>query len=377
MSQVLEKVVIVGAGFFGSVLAERLATAGISVLLLDKRPHVGGNSWSCPDPESGVEEHVYGPHIFHTANARVWAYINQFASFNNYCHHVWARHNGKIYPLPFCLAAINLLLDKVLSPAEARAWVESEAAKEHIHDPANMEEKALSMLGRPLYEAFVKGYSEKQWGCPLRELPASIITRLPVRFNYDTNYYRDIFQGIPVDGYGSMFRAILQHPLIDVRLNTDYFKVRASLPSHDLLVFTGPIDRFFDYRYGRLAWRSIRFEKQVLPIPDFQGNAQINECDLSVPYTRTNEFRHFTPDREFDKTVIHREYPYTPVDDDDVHYPVRTPSDLAMLAKYQADSAALTPRVLFGGRLGTYRYLDMDQSIASALSLSDALLASL
>ncbi len=359
--------IVVGAGFFGSVMAERISNKlGWKVLLLDKRPHIGGNSWSAPDQETGIEVHTYGPHIFHTSHEACWSYINRFTTFNGYRHTVWATRKGKVYPLPFGLAAINLLLGRRLSPIEARKWVEVEAAKTGIADPRNLEEKALSLIGRPLYEAFVKEYTEKHWGMLATDLPASIITRLPVRFTYDVGYYNDRWQGIPVDGYGALFRKMLANPLIEIRLNTDYFAVRNSLPPCDLLVYTGPIDQFFDYKHGRLQWRSVRFEKEILYMPDFQGTSVMNECDGNVPCTRTHEFKHFTPERSFEKTVIYREYSYAPQPGDDVYYPIRTPADLAIRAKYQAE-AERQPEVLFGGRLGAYAYLDMENTISSAL----------
>ncbi|MBP1589064.1 MAG: UDP-galactopyranose mutase [Kiritimatiellae bacterium] len=376
--QKLDNVLVVGAGLYGAVIARRLAEAGSHVLLLEKRNHVAGNSYSRRDPESGVEEHVYGPHIFHTADRRVWDYVRAFADFNDYRHTVWAKRHGRIYPLPFGLAAINLLLGKTLSPDEARAWVAAEAAREHLSgEPANLEEKALASIGRTLYETFVKEYTEKQWGRHASELPAFIISRLPVRYTYSVAYYNHPYQGIPVNGYGALVEAILRHPNLEVRLSHDFFALRDHLPPHDLLVYTGPVDRFFDYRFGPLSWRSVRFEKAVLPVQDFQGTSVINECDGTVPYTRTHEFKHFAPENPAfasPKTVIYREYSITPRPGDDLYYPVRAPDDLARLAQYQA-AAAECPHVLFGGRLGSYQYHDMDNTIAAALAAADHLLA--
>ena len=371
MGPSLKNLVVVGAGFYGATLAERFAVhGGWKVIVVEKRPHVGGNSYSRQDPEIGIEEHVYGSHIFHTSDEEVWAYANRFATFNNYRHVVWAKRAGRIYPLPFGLAAINLMLGKVLSPAEARAWVAAEAAKAFpsgAEAARNLEEKALSMIGRPLYEAFVKGYTEKQWGRPATELPAYIITRLPVRYTYDTSYFNDPHQGIPVGGYGAWATKMLDHPAIELRLGVDYRTAAPALPPADLLVWTGPIDEYFDYACGDLGWRSIRFERRVVPVPDYQGTTVINECDPDVPTTRTHEFAHYTPDRHFEKTVIYRETPFLPSRADDKYYPVRAPSDLATLEKYHALAAPLAGRVHFGGRLGAYRYLDMDKAIALAL----------
>ena len=369
----INTVVIVGAGFYGSVMAERFANElGWKVVLLEKRNHVGGNCWSCPDPDTGVEVHAYGPHIFHTSHEVGWKYLNRFTAFNNYRHTVWAARNGKVYPLPFGLAAINLLLGRRLSPTEARAWVQAEVAREGIAEPRNLEEKALSLIGRTLYKAFVKEYTEKHWGMKATELPAYIITRLPVRFTYDVGYYNDRWQGIPTDGYGALFKKMLAHPNIEVRLNVDYFSVRNSLPPHGLMVYTGPIDRFFDYKHGRLGWRSVRFEKQVLDVEDYQGTSVMNECDGDVSFTRTHEFKHFTPERKFGKTVIFRETSFAPGPEDDVYYPVRTAADLAIREKYQAE-AATVPHVIFGGRLGAYAYLDMENTVSHALETFDAL----
>jgi UDP-galactopyranose mutase len=365
--------IVVGAGFYGSVLARQFAEAGTRVILLDKRNHIGGNSWSRPDPETGVEEHMYGPHIFHTSDATVWKYANRFTSFNGYRHTVWARRKGKIYPLPFGLASINLLLGRAMGPAEARAWVAEEVAKEGIREPKNLEEKALSLVGRTIYEAFVKEYTEKHWGRKATELPAYIITRLPLRWTFDTNYYFSKWQGIPTDGYGEWFRRMLSHPAIDIRLNTDYFAVRGELPKDALLVYTGPIDRFFDYKYGRLSWRSVRWEKEVKDTDDWQGTSVVNECDGTVPWTRIYEYAHFTPERKFERTIVHREFSFAPGPDDDTFYPVGTPEDRAKLAKYREEATATCPNVLFGGRLGSYAYWDMDKAIAVALDAFAAL----
>ncbi len=367
-------VIIVGAGFYGSVLAERFANdLNWRVLLIEKRNHIGGNCWSCPDPDTGIDVHVYGPHIFHTHRERVWKYINRFTAFNNYRHTVWATRKGKVYPLPFGLAAINLLLGKRLSPAEAQAWVQAEVDKEAITDPQNLEEKALSLIGRTLYEAFVKEYTEKHWGRLATELPAYIITRLPVRYNYNLGYYNDPWEGIPLDGYGRLFERMLKHPNIEVQLNTDFFDIRGSLPAHDLLIYSGPIDQYFDYKHGRLGWRSVRFEREVLDMNDFQGTSVMNECDGSVPHTRTHEFKHFTPERSFDRTVIFRETSFEPKPGDDVYYPVRAEADMAIRAKYQEEAARDHAKVVFGGRLGAYAYFDMDDSIGTALDKYDEL----
>lgn len=367
MNAMEKTVVIVGAGFYGSVMAERFADAGWRVMVIEKRNHIGGNSWSRPDPETGVEEHVYGPHIFHTSDERVWKYAGRFTEFNGYRHTVWARRKGKIYPLPFGLASINLLLGRSMGPTEAREWVAGEVAKEGIGEPKNLEEKALSLVGRTIYEAFIKEYTEKHWGRKATELPAYIITRLPLRWTFDTNYYNSKWQGIPQKGYGEWFRRMLKHPNIEVVLNTDFFKVRGEFPKGALFIYTGPIDRFFGYRHGQLSWRSVRWEKVPLDTADGQGTASINECDGDVPWTRTHEYRHFTPERTFEKSALHREYSFSPGPDDDCDYPIGGPDDMQKLALYREEAAATCSRTVFGGRMGQYAYLDMDKAIAAAL----------
>ncbi len=325
-------------------------------------------------PETGIEVHTYGPHIFHTSHEQGWKYLNRFTTFNDYRHTVWATRKGKVYPLPFGLAAINLLLERRLSPDEACNWVKDEIEKAGVVDPQNLEGKALSLVGRPLYEAFVKEYTEKHWGRPATELPAYIITRLPVRYTFNMGYYSDRWQGIPTEGYGTLFKRMLSHPGIEVRLNTDYFDEKESLPDHDLLIYTGPVDQYFNYKHGRLGWRSVRFEKVLPDVEDFQGTSVMNECDGNVPYTRTHEFKHFTPEMQFKKSVIFREYSFDPGPEDDVYYPIRTDADLAIRAQYQAESEAV-PHVLFGGRLGAYAYLDMENTVSTALEKFEELKA--
>ena len=263
-----------------------------------------------------------------------------------------------------------------MGPAEARAWVAEEVAREGISEPRNLEEKALSLVGRTLYDAFVKEYTEKHWGRPATELPAYIITRLPLRWTFDTNYYSSRRQGIPTDGYGAWFHRMLAHPNIELRLSTDYFDVRGTLPAGAPLIYTGPIDRFFGYKHGRLGWRSVRWEKEVKDTPNWQGTASINECDGSTPWTRIHEYRHFTPERDFEKTVIHHEYSFAPGPDDDCDYPIGTPDDNKILAAYREEARQTCPDVVFGGRLGQYSYLDMDKAIAAALEEFDRLQSS-
>ena len=362
------RAIVVGAGFFGATVAERLANdLGYEVRLLEKRGHVGGNSFSRPDAETGIEEHVYGSHIFHTSRRDVWDYVGRFAEFNNYRHAVWARHGDRLCPLPFSLATLNALLGCTWTPAQARAFIERETRAEAIAAPANLEEKALSLVGRTLYEAFVRPYTEKQWGAPCRELPADIIARLPVRYTLRLDYFDDPWQGIPTDGYGAIFQRMLASPRIDLCLNTDFCEVRNSLPPHDLLVYTGPVDRYFDFRRGRLGWRSVRFEKEVLDLPDYQGTAVVNYGDAEFPFTRIHEFKHYVRAADTPRTVIYREFAYTPGPRDELYYPVRSRQDMERYRGYEADAAALFPKVVFGGRLGRYEYCNMDAAIGAAL----------
>ena len=280
-------ILIVGAGLFGSVMAERIANGlGLPVTVIEKRSHTGGNCWSEIDAETGIEIHKYGPHIFHTSNREVWDYISQFTQWNNYQHHVWSRHKGRMYSMPINLATINSFYGMSLTPAEAEKFIAAEAAREGITEPANLEEKAISMIGRPLYEAFIRGYTIKQWEKDPTELAPEIITRLPVRFNYNSRYFNDIWEGIPLHGYAAIFEKMLSNPLISVRLNTDWFDIRDSISPDTLVIYTGPIDRFFDYRFGRLEWRTLDFEKEYHDVPDYQGAAQINEADTDTPQTR-------------------------------------------------------------------------------------------
>ena len=368
-------VLIIGSGLFGAAVAERCAANyGCRVIVLEKRDHVGGNSYSSPCPQTGIEVHRYGSHIFHTHLPAVWNYVNRFTAFNDYRHTVWIRLRDKVLPMPVNLATINAFLGSALGPAGAREWLEREIAATGITTPRNLEEKALSLIGRPLYDALIRGYTLKQWGADPADLPADIITRLPVRLNYNLRYYDDPLQGIPVDGYGRLIARMLDHPAIEVRLKTDYFRIRHDLPPHDRLVFTGPIDRFFDCAHGPLGWRSVRFDRRVMEVDDFQGTAVMNMADPEVPCTRVHEYKHYTPEKAFpNRTVVDHEFAGAIGPDEEPFYPGRTPADLRRLDQYQADAERLAPRVLFGGRLGSYRYFDMDDALAEALAAADRL----
>jgi UDP-galactopyranose mutase len=374
--------IVVGSGFFGLTVAERTATQlDKRVLVLDRRSHIGGNAYSEPDPATGIEVHRYGAHLFHTSNQRVWDYVNQFTEFTGYQHRVFAMHDGQAYQFPMGLGLISQFLGRYLTPDEARAWVAEHAAEVDAKDVRNLEEKAISLIGRPLYEAFVKHYTAKQWQTDPTELPAAVISRLPVRYNFDNRYFNDTYEGLPVNGYTAWLSKMADHPNIEVRLDTDFFDVRNEIPAGTPIVYTGPLDRYFDYAEGWLGWRTLDFEQEVVATGDFQGTPVMNYNDADVPYTRILEFRHFHPEREYptDRTVIVREFSRAAEKDDEPYYPINTPEDRTKLARYRelAKVEAGERNVLFGGRLGTYQYLDMHMAIGSALSAFDNKIAPL
>lgn len=360
--------VVVGAGFYGATIAERAAARGLRVLLLDRRDHIGGNAYTEVHPETGIEVHRYGPHLFHTPNAEVWDYLQRFTGFTDFQLRVWSSHRGQLYPLPVNLATISQFVGRHLSPAEARAVIAEQTEGLDPQAATNLEDKAIASIGRPLYEAFIRDYTAKQWQTDPRLLPAATIARLPVRYTTDTRYFSDRFQGLPVDGYTAIFERMLASDSIAVRLGVDWFDLRHAAPAGLPVVYTGPIDRYFDYAEGRLGWRTTRFEAETVAIGDYQGTAIVNYPDAGVPFTRIVEYRHLYPDRPYpaDRSVIVREFPRFATGDDEPFYPVDTAEDRARLARYRARAEA-EPDVLFGGRLGTYRYLDMHQAIAMAL----------
>ncbi len=370
--------VVVGSGFFGLTVAERVASElGRRVVVVERRDHLGGNAYSEVDPETGIEVHRYGAHLFHTSNERVWGYVNRFTGFTGYQHRVYTISKGQTYPMPINLGTICQYFGQALSPDEARALVRSQAGQVDPARVANLEDKAISLIGRPLYEAFIRGYTEKQWQTDPRDLPAEVISRLPVRYTFDNRYFADTHEGLPVDGYTAWLARMADHPLIDVVLGTDWFDVRAAVPAGRPVVYTGPLDRYFDHAEGRLGWRTLDFERQVLPVGDFQGTPVMNYADPDVPWTRIHEFRHFHPERDHyptDRTVVVREYSRAADEGDEPYYPINTPTDRAMLHRYR-ERAAAEPDVYFGGRLGTYQYLDMHMAIASAMTLVDNTLA--
>jgi UDP-galactopyranose mutase len=365
--------VVVGSGFFGLTIAERCANElGLRVLVLERRRHLGGNAYSEVEPATGIEVHVYGAHLFHTSNERVWEYANRFTAFTDYQHRVFTTHQGQVYSFPMNLALINQFFGRSHTPDEARALVAEQASEIDTADAKNLEEKAISLIGRPLYEAFVKGYTAKQWQTDPKELSPDIISRLPVRYNFTNRWFNDTHEGLPVDGYTAWLTRMADHPKIEIRLDTDFFDVADDLKGRVPVVYTGPVDEYFSHSEGRLSWRTVDLEPEIVDVDDFQGTPVMNYADEEVPWTRIHEFKHFHPERTYlpGRTVIVHEYSRFAEEGDEPYYPVNTAEDRAKLLKYR-DLARKEPMVLFGGRLGTYKYLDMHMAIGSALSMFD------
>lgn len=365
-------IIIVGAGFYGATIAERSANVGLRVCLLDKRRHIGGNSYSESEPQTGIEYHKYGTHIFHTNNMAVVNYIKNFSSFTNYQHRVVATVGGQAYHLPINLGTICQFFGRIMSPEEARKLIKTQAEEFLTSSANNLEEKAISLIGRPLYNAFIRGYTAKQWGTDPKLLPASIIHRLPVRYTFNSRYFDDKFEGMPVDGYTRIFENMLSHENIETFLGVDYFSIRDQIPAGKIVVYTGAVDRYFDYQLGRLSWRTVDLENEVVNVGDFQGAPVVNYCDEEIPFTRIHEFRHLHKERKYteDLTLIAREYSRPAGLNDEPYYPINTLKDKAMYKDYKKLTKD-EPNVIFGGRLGTYRYLDMHQAIAAALHAFD------
>lgn len=355
---------VVGAGLFGAAFAQQARAAGRSVLVIDKRDHIGGNVYT--EEVEGIQVHRYGAHIFHTNDSTVWAYVNRFAEFNRYTNSPVANYRGALYSLPFNMYTFNKLWG-VTTPQEAEAKIREQREAAGITEPKNLEEQAISLVGTDIYERLVKGYTEKQWGRPCSELPAFIIQRLPVRFTFDNNYFNARFQGIPVGGYTTLVENMLDG--VEVRLGVDYLRHKAELDAlADKVVYTGSVDAYFDYCYGPLSYRSVRFETEVLDMPNFQGNAVVNYTDRETPYTRIIEHKFF----EFGtqpKTVISREYSSEWRPGMEPYYPVNDEKNSALYQRYKA-LADQEAKTVFGGRLGEYRYYDMDAVLRSALELA-------
>ena len=370
-------VVVAGAGLWGCTVARVLAEAGRRVLVLEKRAAVGGNVRCEIDSETGIEVHTYGSHIFHTHLDDVWNFVNRFITFNGYQHKVLARYEDKTYFLPLGLTLVNQFYGLNLTPSELPAFIAKEAADSKEEVGLNFETQAISFIGRPLYEAFIREYTRKQWGMDPRELSADIIRRLPVRASYDVNYFSDYRQGIPLTGYNSLFDGLLDHSNISVECNAEYALGEIRLAGGEVhgtegapVFYSGPIDALFGYKFGPLPWRSLRFERERVAVQDYQGTSVVNYTGADVPFTRIHEFKHYHPEDAkvmgSASTIICREYPQTWAFGDEPYYPVDTPASRELLALYQAE-AAKQDNLIVGGRLGGYRYYDMDRSIGNAL----------
>ena len=356
---------VVGAGLFGAVFARQAVDAGKSVLVIERRDHIAGNVYT--KPVEGINVHVYGAHIFHTNNRRVWDYVNQFAEFNRFTNSPVANYHGELYSLPFNMYTFNKMWG-VVTPQQAQAKIEEQRRAAGITEPQNLEEQAISLVGTDIYEKLVKGYTEKQWGRPCTELPAFIIKRLPVRLTFDNNYFNALYQGIPMGGYTKMVENMLAG--IEVKLGVDYLADKANWDSvADKVVYTGPIDAYFDYRLGALEYRSVRFETEVLDMPNFQGNAAVNYTDRETPWTRIIEHKWFEFGNQ-PKTVISREYSSEWKPGDEPYYPVNDAKN-GELYQHYAELAAKEEKTIFGGRLGEYQYYDMDAVIASSLACAE------
>ena len=383
-------VIVAGAGIWGCTVARVLAEAGRKILVLEKRAAPGGNVRCETDSATGIEIHTYGSHIFHTHLDDVWTFVNRFITFNGYQHKVLARYEGKTYFLPLGLTLVNQFYGLNLTPAELPAFIAKEAAKGSSQPsdpstphPLNFEDQAISFVGEPLYKAFIREYTRKQCGSDPRNLDASIIKRLPVRASYDINYFPDYRQGIPLTGYNSLFDRLLDHPNISLSCSTPFAlnrTIEQSEQSNNLSIpvfYSGPIDALFNYKYGPLPWRSLRFETEIVPVADWQGTSVMNYTGADVPWTRIHEFKHFHPEQKdvmaHPASVICREYPKTWQPGDEPYYPVNTPESQALLAKYREEAAKI-PNLVIGGRLGEYKYYDMDQSVGKALEASRAFL---
>lgn len=355
---------IVGSGLFGSIFAYEAGKKGKQCLVVEKRDHIGGNIYT--KEVEGIQVHQYGAHIFHTSNREVWEYVQQFAEFNRYTNSPVANYKGEIYNLPFNMNTFNKLWG-VVTPAEAKAKIEEQAAAYRTEHPANLEEQALNLVGKDIYEKLIKGYTEKQWGHRATELPPEIIKRLPVRYIYDNNYFNDIYQGIPIGGYTAMIEKMLAKA--EVRLGVDYLEHKDELDAlAEKIVYTGPIDAYYGYQFGELEYRSVSFETEVLDQPNYQGNAVVNYTEYEVPYTRIIEHKHFEFGTQ-DKTVISREYPAAWKKGDEPYYPVNNEKNNMLYHSYEK-LAKEEKKVIFGGRLGTYKYMDMHHVVAEALRVT-------
>jgi len=360
---------IVGAGLYGAVCAYELNKKGYKCLVIDKRNHLAGNIYT--KNVEGINVHEYGAHIFHTSDKYIWDYINQFAEFNNYVNSPIARYKNELYNLPFNMNTFTKLWPDVYTPADAMRRIEEEKQNYHVENPQNLEEQAINLVGNTIYEKLIKGYTAKQWGRPCNELPAFIIKRLPVRFTFDNNYFNDRYQGIPIGGYTKIIEKMLNG--IDIRLNCDFFKNKEALIKESKnIIYTGAIDEYYDYKFGHLEFRTVRFETSVLDMPNYQGNAVVNYTEYEVPYTRIIEHKHFEFDTTSPKTVISKEYSKKFEPGDEPYYPVNNEFNNELFQKYK-ELSLKEKNVYFGGRLGMYKYFDMDDTIIEALKFINSL----
>lgn len=362
---------IIGAGLFGSVMAELITSRfNLPVSVIDKRSHTGGNCYSSDDPDTGINCHRYGAHIFHTSDKEVYEYVTRFTELNSYRHQVMTRTGGKVYQMPINLKTVNQFFNVSLTPSECESFLKEKIATAYNPAPKNLEEQAITLIGRELYDAFIRGYTAKQWQRDPKELPPYIIKRLPFRTSYNSDYFSDRYQGIPVGGYQKLFDGLLSNKNISISLNTSFSDIRNEIHSDDPVIYTGCPDELFDYRFGMLEWRSLEFKWETKNVRDYQGTAVINEADEEIPYTRTHEFRHFHPEADHkysqDKTVICREYSKEFKEGDTPYYPVDTVRNREIYSKYLEYSKKY-PNIILGGRLGMYKYMDMDKTIRSAL----------
>jgi UDP-galactopyranose mutase len=363
------KFLIVGSGFSGAVLAHELAKKlDCQIDIWEERNHIAGNCHTSRDGETGIMVHRYGPHIFNTDNKKIWDYVNTFCEFRPYVHRVKGMYNGNVYSLPVNLFTLIQFYKTTLTPQSAKEFL-NRIADKTITEPANFEEQALAFIGEKLYTAFFKGYTKKQWGCDPKDLPATILKRIPVRFNYDDNYHKNLYTGIPVEGYSYLIGKMLEHPNIHIHLSQKLLP-NADVTGYNHIFYTGPIDGFFNYEMGRLGYRTVTFESSVHD-GDYQGTAQMNFCDEEIPYTRITEHKFFTPWETFDKTIIFKEYSKETTSGDIPYYPKRLKEDKFLLKKYRHKAESLS-HVSFLGRLATYRYMDMHEVIREAIEFSDA-----
>jgi UDP-galactopyranose mutase len=365
--------VVVGSGFYGLTIAQQaVEQLGLKVRVIERRNHIGGNAYSEFDSETGIEVHKYGSHLFHTSNERVWDYVNRFTAFNDYKHLVWAKHNGDLYPMPINLDTINRFFKKTFDSEQAQEFIQGQVHEDQATSAGNLEDRAIALIGKPLYEAFIKGYTEKQWQTDPKLLPAGVINRLPMRFTTEHRYFNDKYEGLPLAGYTAWLENMADHPNIEVSLNHDFFDYKSELVGQVPIVYTGPIDRYFDYEFGELGWRTLDFESEIVRTGNYQNTSVVNYSDLDVPFTRIHEYRHLHPERSYqnESTYISREYSRFASRDDEPYYPVNTNADRNKLTQYRT-LMDTEKNIWFGGRLGSYQYLDMHMAIASALTAFD------